>query len=132
MICFLFLVCIRSLLIKKIINHWSRPILISRIFRIFSNIKHFLIAILYRKLLFFVVDFKNLHKPYHVETKLYLVHFDKYFLNLLFFFFGFLYSFCLVNGRQALYVNPSYLKCISGMNLSPANENLFIISFIPI
>ena len=34
-----------------------------------------------------------------------------------------------MNGPQALYVNPGCLKCISGINLSPANKNLFIISF---
>ena len=31
---------------------------------------------------------------------------------------------------QALYVNPGYLECISGINLSPANKNLLTISFI--
>ena len=38
--------------------------------------------------------------------------------------------FILVNGPQALYVNPGCLKCISGVNLSLANKNLFTISFI--
>ena len=31
---------------------------------------------------------------------------------------------------QALYVNPGCLKFISGINLSPANENVFTISSI--
>ena len=34
-----------------------------------------------------------------------------------------------VNGPQALYVNPGCLKCISCLNLSPANKNLCAISF---
>ena len=35
-----------------------------------------------------------------------------------------------VNGPQAVYVKLGYTKYISGINLSPANKNLFIISFI--
>ena len=35
-----------------------------------------------------------------------------------------------VNDLQALYVNPGCLKSILGINLSPANESLFTISFI--
>ena len=38
-------------------------------------------------------------------------------------------SLFLVNGPQALYVNPGYLKGISGINLSPASKNLLIKSF---
>ena len=34
-----------------------------------------------------------------------------------------------MNAPQTLYVNPSCLKCISGTNLSPANKNLFTITF---
>ena len=45
------------------------------------------------------------------------------------FFKFFIRSLFLVNGPQALYVNPGYLKCISGINLSPANKNVFTISF---
>ena len=30
-----------------------------------------------------------------------------------------------VNGPKALYVNPGCVKCISGINLSPANKSLF-------
>ena len=52
-------------------------------------------------------------------------------------------SFCilflfLVNGPQALYVNPGYIKSISGMNLSPVYYSLIIktcllfIHFIPL
>ena len=33
-----------------------------------------------------------------------------------------------MNDPQALYVNPGYLNCISGIYLSPANENLLTIS----
>ena len=33
-------------------------------------------------------------------------------------------------GSHALYVNRGCLKCILGMNLPPANKNLFIILFI--
>ena len=40
-------------------------------------------AIFYQKP-FFWVNFSNLHKPCHVERRLYLVDFDKYILNLLF------------------------------------------------
>ena len=32
--------------------------------------------------------------------------------------------FFIVNGPQALYVNPGCLKCVSGMNLSLANKSL--------
>ena len=44
-------------------------------------------------------------------------------------------NFCIlclffVDDPQALYVNPDCLKCISGINLSPANKNLLTISFI--
>ena len=35
-----------------------------------------------------------------------------------------------MNGPQALYLNLGCLKCISGINLSPANKNLFINGFI--
>ena len=35
------------------------------------------------------------------------------------------------NGSQAQYVNSGCLKCISGIDLSPANKNLFKIHFIP-
>ena len=35
-----------------------------------------------------------------------------------------------MNGSQVLYVNPGYFKCIFGINVSPANKNIFIISFI--
>ena len=43
--------------------------------------------------------------------------------------FFILYLF-LVNGSQALYGNPGCLKCISGIDTSPANKNLLIISSI--
>ena len=33
-------------------------------------------------------------------------------------------------GPPALYVNSGCLKCISGMNLSPASKILFVISFV--
>ena len=43
----------------------------------------------------------------------------------------FFYSFLiLVDGTQALHANPGCLTCISGINLYPANKNLFIIFFI--
>ena len=32
--------------------------------------------------------------------------------------------------HKRLYVNPGCFKCISGINLSPANKNLFTILFI--
>ena len=35
-----------------------------------------------------------------------------------------------MNGPQALYVNPGCLQCISGINLSLDNENVFIIALI--
>ena len=35
-----------------------------------------------------------------------------------------------MNGPQALYVNPGCLKCISNINLSPANKSLLAIAFI--
>ena len=34
------------------------------------------------------------------------------------------------NDSQALYVNAGGLKCIAGINLCPANKNLFTILFI--
>ena len=44
-------------------------------------------------------------------------------------------NFCIlalfyINGRQALYVNPDIIKCISVINLSTTNKNVFTISFI--
>ena len=48
-------------------------------------------------------------------------------------FFKFLNSFFVFskwNGPQALYINPGCFKCISGINLSPANKNLLSISLI--
>ena len=36
----------------------------------------------------------------------------------------------LVNGPQALLLNPGRLKCISGTHLSLANKNLLIVFFI--
>ena len=39
-------------------------------------------------------------------------------------------SRCLVNGLQALEVNPGCLRCNSGTNLSPVNNNLLIMLFI--
>ena len=39
-------------------------------------------------------------------------------------------SLFFVNGLEALYVNPVYLKYISGINLSPANKKLLTVSFI--
>ena len=42
----------------------------------------------------------------------------------------FFLSLFILNGSQVLYVNLGCLKCISGMNWSHANKNLFIISFI--
>ena len=43
-------------------------------------------------------------------------------------------NFCIlssffVNGPQALHVSPGYLKCSLGINLSPANNNLFYYFF---
>ena len=46
------------------------------------------------------------------------------------FFKHFILSLHFANGLKALFVNPGYLKCISGINLSPANKNMFTISFI--
>ena len=34
-----------------------------------------------------------------------------------------------MKGPQELYINPGCLKYISGISLSPANKNLFIIPF---
>ena len=51
-------------------------------------------------------------------------------MNLLVFFnFWILYLF-FVNGQEAQHVNPDWLKCISGINLSTTNKDLFTISFI--
>ena len=66
----------------------------------------------------------NPHKLYHVENRLYLIHFCKYILNLQDFLNFCLLSLFLVNVPQALYVNPGCLKCISGINLYPVNKNL--------
>ena len=60
--------------------------------------------------------------PDRIGSKLHLVRFDKYNLNLLLFFKFFILPLFLVNGPEALYVNPGCLKCISGMNISPAEK----------
>ena len=49
---------------------------------------------------------------------------ESFFLN-----FSILSSFS-VNGTQALQVNQKCLKCISIMNLPPANKNLLIIRLL--
>ena len=79
-------------------------------------------VILYQQLFF---------KTYHTENKLYLICFDKYLksppkssLN------SFISSLFLVNGPEALSVNLDYFKCISGINLSTDNKDLFTIAFI--
>ena len=36
----------------------------------------------------------------------------------------------LVNGFQAIYVNPAWFKCISDMKLSPVDKELLTILFI--
>ena len=46
------------------------------------------------------------------------------------FFRCFILSLFLVNGPLGLYVNPAYFNCISGIDISLTNKNLFIISFI--
>ena len=48
----------------------------------------------------------------------------------IFCFLNFFYSLFLVNGSQTLDENPGCLKCISGINLSSADKNLFTIAFI--
>ena len=68
--------------------------------------------------------------PYHVEKKLYLIRFDKYIFESHVPLDFWILSLLLVNGTQALKVNPGHLKCISGISLFPANKNLFIILFI--
>ena len=45
-------------------------------------------------------------------------------------FFNFILSLFFVNSPQPLDVKPGCLKCISDMNLSPANKKLLTISFI--
>ena len=40
--------------------------------------------------------------------------------------YKFFNSFFLVNGPQALYVNPGCFKCISGINLSPPNKTYLL------
>ena len=42
---------------------------------------------------------------------------------------SFILSLLLVNGPQTLCVNPGCFKCISSINLSPSNKNLFTIEF---
>ena len=41
-----------------------------------------------------------------------------------------MFLFFLINGLQALYINPGCLKCISSANVFPANKSLFTIPFI--
>ena len=65
--------------------------------------------------------------PYCAESKPYLDRFDKNISNHLLFIFFFTLSLLLENDSQAQQVNPSCLKCISGINLSPANKNLLTI-----
>ena len=47
-----------------------------------------------------------------------------------YFFKIFYFLFIISKCPQALYVNPGCLKCISCINLSPANKNFLTISFI--
>ena len=68
---------------KKIINHSSKAPLISIIFRIFSNIKCFIMQGFIRSFSSIQI-FKILNNPCYVGNKLYLVPFHKYILNLLF------------------------------------------------
>ena len=86
-------------------------------------------TILFEKLLLFV-DLCTHHRPYHVENKPCLFRFGRciwvssvslnfYILSLIF-----------VNGPQALCVNTGCIICISGMNVSPANKKLPIITFV--
>ena len=61
------------------------------------------------------------------SKQLYLVSFDNYMVNLQGFFCFLSHYFCIlllvfVNGSQVLHVNPGCLKCILGINLSPANK----------
>ena len=35
-----------------------------------------------------------------------------------------------INGPQALYVNSDCFKCVSGINLSPANNNLLFLFYL--
>ena len=65
---------------QKFKNSCSECTLITVIFWVFSNIN----ALSRNTLSAAVLLFKNLQKPYHVETKLYLIRFDKYILNLMF------------------------------------------------
>ena len=70
-------------------------------------------------------------KIYHAESKLYLVCFGKYILNLLF-----ILSWFLVNDAQTLYVDlglpgiAGYRKYILGTNSSRVNKNVFTISLV--
>ena len=106
---------------KKFVNHWSKSTLISIMFWIVINIKCFITK-------YFINSCSSrqiFNWPYHVESKLYLVHFDKYILKHIFFYFFSIFSLFLVNCPQALYVNPDFLKCILGINLSLTNKSLF-------
>lgn len=44
--------------------------------------------------------------------------------SFIFCLFKFMYSSLFVNGSQAIYVNSGYLKCMSLVSISPANEKL--------
>ena len=68
-----------------------------------------------------VVFLRQIFKPCHVESKFYLIRFDKYIMKPLFFASSKWYTSTVNLGR---------LKCISRMTLSPANKNIFTISSI--
>ena len=86
-------------------------------------------AILYLKL-FSEANLQNLHKPYHVESNLHLAHFYRYIFSPPFLCIFEFYFLFLLNLSQAPHINSGFLKCISGINLSPANQDLLTIPFV--
>ena len=78
------------------------------------------------KKVFFLVDLCTHHKQYRVEKMPSPICSDKYISSILFVWI--LNSFfAFFKCPQELYVNPGNVSCISGMNWSPGNKNMFII-----
>ena len=122
-IIFIFSCSTGSFLIKKFINNWNKVTLISIIFQNFSNIKWFIKQSLSEAVL--------LKSITHVIMKTSLIYFVLINISWISCFFKTLYSFFVfLKDPQALYLNPSCLKCISVINLYPANKKLLTVLFI--
>ena len=114
-------------LTKKNINYWNKSMLISIMITIFSKIKCFITQYFIRSCSFsYFQSYLPKAMSYWKQalSSLFWQIYRKSPVSLNFCIISF---FFFVNGPQALYINPGYLKCISGINLSPTNKNLFTL-----